>query len=346
MQCAVCDKAFDTVQLGESQVAYCSSCTAYWLDQTRQFAVFQYWLAASSPAPRHRRFKEMNPTNGYCPVCNIDVRPMAVPHTGVQVLLCQSCRGIWLYENAIPFLLRWWKGTRDSYKPYTTTHSTDRRIRLEEGELTRAVTFQLEDLNPVRRFPAVVISIIMVCTLALFVAPLLQSYPSLLFVPSSFFNSPVNNLYSLFTSLFLHIDPTHLIGNMYFLYLFGDNIEDRIGHWKFGLAFLSLGTLASLGHAFLTQSPNIQTLGASGAISGIMGGYLFLYPNVRMKTHKLFLFIPFAIEFPAWVYIGLWFVFLQLFYSVSQSNVAWIAHLSGLFSGYVLFFIMKKLDLL
>lgn len=151
--------------------------------------------------------------------------------------------------------------------------------------------------------------------------------------------------FTLITSLFMHGGIAHLLGNMLFLWIFGDNIEDRLGHVRYIIFYLVCGVLASLAHVFTTvalaaseASLLIPSLGASGAISGVLGGYLLLFP-----TKKVVVLISwFVTAVPAFIAIGLWFVFqiinsLGMLGSGSQAGgVAYAAHIGGFVAGLVL----------
>ena len=150
---------------------------------------------------------------------------------------------------------------------------------------------------------------------------------------------------TLFTSMFMHGGIAHIAGNMLFLWIFGDNIEDRLGHIKYLIFYLLCGVLASLAHVFATaalagQAENmlVPSLGASGAISGVLGGYILLHPTRRV-TVILFRFLT---QVPAYVAIGLWFVFqlisgLGMLGEGSQTGgVAYAAHIGGFVAGLVL----------
>jgi len=150
---------------------------------------------------------------------------------------------------------------------------------------------------------------------------------------------------TLFTSMFMHGGIAHIAGNMLFLWIFGDNIEDRLGHVKYLIFYLVCGLIASLAHVFATaalagQAENmlVPSLGASGAISGVLGGYILLHPKRRV-TVILFRFLT---QVPAYVAIGLWFVFqlisgLGMLGEGSQTGgVAYAAHIGGFVAGLVL----------
>jgi len=157
--------------------------------------------------------------------------------------------------------------------------------------------------------------------------------------------TPGSVYFTLFTSMFMHGGFMHLGGNMLFLWIFGDNIEDRLGHVKYLIFYLLCGVIASLAHVFTTgvfaTSENallVPSLGASGAISGVLGGYILLHPKRRV-TVILFRFLT---DVPAYVAIGIWFAFqlisgLGMFGGGSQSGgVAYAAHVGGFLAGLVL----------
>ncbi len=157
--------------------------------------------------------------------------------------------------------------------------------------------------------------------------------------------TPVSVYLTLFTSMFMHGGIAHIAGNMLFLWIFGDNIEDRMGHLRYVVFYLLCGVIASLAHVFATaafatdqSSLMVPSLGASGAISGVLGGYILLFPTRRV-TVILFRFLT---DVPAYVAIGVWFAF-QLISGLGmlgggsqQGGVAYAAHVGGFVAGLVL----------
>jgi membrane associated rhomboid family serine protease len=146
---------------------------------------------------------------------------------------------------------------------------------------------------------------------------------------------------TLLFSMFMHGSIAHIAGNMLFLYIFGDNVEDALGSVRFLLFYLICGLLASLAHVastyFLGQNTAIPSLGASGAISGVLAGYLVLFPNRRVRV----LMGRVLTEVPALVAVGLWFIFqlingLGLFSGGEADGVAYAAHIGGFIAGLVL----------
>jgi membrane associated rhomboid family serine protease len=153
------------------------------------------------------------------------------------------------------------------------------------------------------------------------------------------------NLHTLFTSLFLHADIFHIGGNMLYLYIFGDNIEDAFGHFRFLLFYFVCGLVADFAHILtITSSAGllIPTLGASGAISGVMGAYILLYPRSRIETLVLTIVIT-VVSVPAVFFLGFWFI-LQLLYTWLGigGNVAYGAHIGGFVAGMIVGLIVKR----
>ena len=151
--------------------------------------------------------------------------------------------------------------------------------------------------------------------------------------------TPVPPWMTLFTAIFMHGSIMHLVGNMWFLYIFGDNIEDDMGHVKYLLFYLACGVLASIAFVALNRVGEAATtpcLGASGAISGVLGGYLVLHPHRRVTL----ILIRILVDVPAYVAVGLWFLFQVvsgLFESGSGGGgVAYSAHVAGFIAGMVL----------
>jgi membrane associated rhomboid family serine protease len=138
------------------------------------------------------------------------------------------------------------------------------------------------------------------------------------------------------SSIFMHGSFTHIFGNMLFLWIFGDNIENRIGHIRYGVFYLITGFLATIAHVATDTSSVIPTLGASGAISGVLGGYLLLFPNKQVKA-IMFSFMMTTI--PAFVAVGLWIAFqlVQGYMSGTHGGgVAYAAHVGGFIAGLAL----------
>jgi membrane associated rhomboid family serine protease len=143
------------------------------------------------------------------------------------------------------------------------------------------------------------------------------------------------------TSMFLHGGWMHLIGNMWFLWVFGDNVEDRLGHFSYFYFYLVCGFGAGLAHVVMNLNSAVPSLGASGAISGVLGAYIVLYPKARILTLVPLIFFWFTVNLPAYVILGYWFV-IQFFSGISSvgtrasGGVAYWAHIGGFALGVML----------
>jgi membrane associated rhomboid family serine protease len=149
-------------------------------------------------------------------------------------------------------------------------------------------------------------------------------------------------------SMFLHGGWMHFLGNMLFLWVFGDNVEDRLGHFRFLLFYLLAGYAATFAHAWFNPLSTVPAIGASGAISGVLGAYLFLHPRAKIVTVVWFLFFIRFVEIPAIVYLPIWFI-LQLLPGLTSLNavegaaaggVAWWAHIGGFVAGPLLLLLL------
>ena len=146
---------------------------------------------------------------------------------------------------------------------------------------------------------------------------------------------------SLFSSMFLHGGFLHLAGNMLYLWIFGDNVEDQLGHVKFFIFYIMCGLAASLLHIFTSPNSQVPMVGASGAIAGVLGAYMIRFPKARILTLIFFGFFIRVIRVPALFVLGFWFI-LQLLYALpsigsTSGGVAWFAHVGGFLAGIVLF---------
>jgi membrane associated rhomboid family serine protease len=152
--------------------------------------------------------------------------------------------------------------------------------------------------------------------------------------------------YTLITATFLHAGWLHIGSNMLFLYIFGDNVEDSLGHIKYLFFYLFVGALANFAQAYLSPHSAIPLLGASGAIAGVLGCYIFFYPHARVLTLIPILFFITIREIPAFFLLGVWFILQtvngtlalssELVTKQSVGGIAWWAHASGFVSGMLL----------
>lgn len=200
--------------------------------------------------------------------------------------------------------------------------------------------FPLADINrPLR--PPVVVKLLVLLNAIVFGYELLLSpaarealFYDYGFVPRLFWSNPLGESYRLFTSQFIHGGFSHIIGNMWFLWVFGDNVEDRLGSGRFTLFYLIGGALAALAQGVYEPSSTSPMVGASGAISAVMGAYLVMFPRAQILT-LLWLIIPFTFYLPAYVYLGYWALLQFISGLAGGSSVAFWAHLGGFVWGWL-----------
>lgn len=164
------------------------------------------------------------------------------------------------------------------------------------------------------------------------------------FIPQRFLVNPASDFLTLFTSMFMHAGWLHISGNMLYLWIFGDNVEDRFGHMKFLLFYLTCGIAATFSQMAFNMHSEIPNLGASGAIAGVLGAYILMFPKAQVKVLMGRAIVP----MPAIVVLGFW-IALQFFSGVgsimTQSDnggVAYMAHIGGFFTGLILAFFLRK----
>jgi len=207
----------------------------------------------------------------------------------------------------------------------------------------------LRDHNPIRTTPFVNYLLIALNVLMFFWEVQLgrNFEPALVqvaFIPARFWQGGmlVPELIRIFVSMFLHGGLLHIGGNMLYLWIFGDNIEDRLGHFPYLVFYLACGFLATFAHAFFNPASRMPSIGASGAIAGVLGAYLILFPTARVTTLIPIIFFIIVREIPAVFLLGFWFV-IQFFSgwgslgaAQDTGGVAYFAHIGGFVAGMIL----------
>ena len=207
----------------------------------------------------------------------------------------------------------------------------------------------LRDVIPSRTTPGVTITLIVLNVLIYLFGLMLTDRGRDAFIIAFGLVPAYFSLVNVFTAMFVHGGFAHLAGNMLFLWIFGDNVEDRLGHGRFIAFYLMCGVAAAFAQTFLQPNSLVPMVGASGAIAGVMGAYLILYPHSRVLM--LFPFPVFLFELPAIVFLVIWFL-IQFLNGVSQlpffeqdaisGGVAFWAHVMGFVMGVILVGIMKR----
>jgi len=224
--------------------------------------------------------------------------------------------------------------------------------------------FPLKDNIPAKSFPFVNIGLIMI-NAAFFLYQLShkgQEFDQLIytlgFVPARFLAIHGDNLLapagflSVFSSMFLHANLLHLLSNMWVLWIFGDNVEDCMGHGRYFLFFLLCGIASVFAQTVSNPQSTLPMVGASGAISGVLGAYFLTYPHARILTLVPIIILFYLIELPAYVFLGFWFAiqFVQgSLYSMNShqavgGGVAWWAHVGGFVAGVMLLYVFRCKD--
>lgn len=212
--------------------------------------------------------------------------------------------------------------------------------------------FPLRDSIPSDLWPAVNIMLIVACS-AVFIFELLLGsrlnalFQAAAFIPARLFfphavlrvGLPVygllGNIATVFSSMFLHGGWLHIIGNMWFLYIFGDNVEDALGHGRYLLFYLGGGMAAALTQGIISPGSVVPTIGASGAIAAVLGAYMVWFPHARVRTLVFLLVFVTVIDIPALLFLGYWFLLqffqgtLSLAAAPGAGGIAWFAHIGG-----------------
>jgi membrane associated rhomboid family serine protease len=208
----------------------------------------------------------------------------------------------------------------------------------------------LRDDNPTRSTPVVNVALIALCAIVFFWQLMLPAREAqravylLGFIPAVFFGRAdlpqhwIPPEQSIVTSMFMHGGWIHLIGNMLYLWIFGDNVEDRVGHARFVVFYLACGLVAALAQGLPDMTSTVPMIGASGAISGVLGAYIVLYPRANVLVALPLLIVFYTLRVPAWVVLGMWFVgqLLSSLGAAQGGGVAFGAHVGGFIAGVAL----------
>jgi membrane associated rhomboid family serine protease/Zn-finger nucleic acid-binding protein len=295
--------------------------------------------------------------NRLCPQCNSPLKKFNYSYDSNIILdKCLKCDGIWADGVEVQKVASYLKDNpeiislgKDLVKQVQVMEDLKELGSFKKDFEGKGVPFwpyfpriilPLSDDVPKEKMPAVTVSIIAVCLIIyvcqfIYVTDAGGFFYKYGFLPWNFFSL------GLFSSMFLHIGPLHLVGNMLFLWIFGDNVEDRFSHLGFVFFYLLCGIFASLVHSIFNSGSNLPVIGASGAVSGVMGAYYIFYPGARIKLLVWYRIV----HLPAVFYLAVWFVYQFAAGILSKSgmylDVAWFAHIGGFVFGAVVAFIIK-----
>lgn len=341
--------AIEATPAGSIELDYCPNCRGIWFDRGELEAlllqvrsdILPIGLPESSDQPAERR----------CPHHNIlmlerrlsTARLRSSMYTtgneslpdGVSIDQCPACLGIWLDGGELGQITQAMRAP--SLHPLLKP-SAEPPPHLESDRPTSGLLWAfmfltglpIEQWQPRKRFPVVVLSIIILCVM-MFGVEMGSSHPTELvqalgLVPK---RALAGALLPWFSHMFLHGGLWHLIGNLYFLWVFGDNVEDRLGKSRFVMLYLASGLLAGLLQCLIQSHSEMPVVGASGAISGVMAAYAILFPNARLVS----LIWVVQVQWKTSTYLGVWLLLQFLGASMGRSNVAWWAHIGGFAAG-------------
>jgi membrane associated rhomboid family serine protease len=298
---------------------------------------------------KHSSFEEP-PDRRFCPKCNQIFTGKTIGTSDVRVVRCVNCRGLWIQTSQLERLISWYRSATPAEQLLAEDfeEKKEQRMLSMDGNFVAGLLGLVFDENPTARFAWVTVTLIL-ANVGIFVWFMLhpEGMDSFMLTPAKLINAPLRNSYTLITSMFLHANILHILGNMYFLFIFGDNVEERIGGGAFITFYLAAGIVANLLHVFITSRPEIPALGASGAISGVMGGYRVLYPEATIRSHFVKYGIPVAFRLPVYLYFAMWFIgLLAMSVAYEARGVAWDAHISGFIFGVACMYLMKRLEAL
>ena len=327
--CARCSFPLQALSNGQVEIDHCGRCGGYFLDPGEGRALFgesadpAYWFGAGAA-------RDVGPTTMRCPgdgqvlhayVLSGQTTAGAVDE--VEVDFCQSCRGVWLDQGEGERLAAL---ARDA-----APADADERPGKASYFFQLFTGMPIEAWNPVRRPPWIVRSLVVVLA-AIFALQVFGPWPiaeTYSLRPSEFLRG--HRYHTVLTHAFLHGGLFHLLGNLYFLYTFGDNIESDLGKRRFTAIYLTAAIVAGVAQVGLGPIGTSAILGASGAIAALIGTYWVLYPRVKLWVVWFF----FRFRVATWLWIGLWLAFNLLGAYLGQGAIAYWAHIGGFVVGVI-----------
>ena len=338
--CPKCRKPMHPLSLEGVEVDLCPDCLGMWFDSgelSRAAGLVFNTDAQGAALARASR------TVFRCPLCAMPLYSRELdPGSAILVEQCVKCSGLFLDRDEFTRAREHYKGVgarrrmpRPGREPVPDLPSS---IDPDSGTLAffQLLTgLPLELDVPQTLFPPVVTALI-VTNVVVLIAAFLGGFEEWIYalglVPDDVLEG--RNLYTFLTSMFMHGGVLHILGNMYFLYIAGDNVEERFGQVPFLGFYLLCGLVAGLGHVLGEAASYVPVVGASGAISGVLGAYMVLFPHTRFRLRWFyFLWHHVAIDMPAWAYFGFWILLQVVYAEMGVPGVAWWAHIGGFACG-------------
>jgi len=376
LSCPACGSSLRTIRNNRVEVDICPKCRGTWFDRDELQPFLKTLATAAETEEDELRISTRQVTPGYnvlqddrtCPRDGTEMSTFNFAYdSNVFLDRCPQCAGVWADGDEVPRLATYIKGN-----PYQTTlgeaiaihqdalarhkdpsyrgsfeESVDlAQVRSVLGTFLPLVALPFSDDEVRDKVPYLTISFIAV-NLVLFALTILKAVPlnALAVLPQDVVSG--ERIYSLFTHIFIHAGIFHFVSNMLYLWVFGDNIEDRLGHVWFVVFYLASGLFAAIAQVGFTHVAypgiNVPMVGASGAISGILGAYCILCPGARLRLLVWFE----VVEIPAAVHLGLWFVVnlgYALLFAGPESTTAWTAHVGGFSAGLLCGVAVKQIE--
>ncbi|NRA94938.1 MAG: rhomboid family intramembrane serine protease [Planctomycetes bacterium] len=337
-QCPRCFYPLKIVGDGTSELAQCHRCHGAWV--LPREAIRRFGLGADPATWEKLNIAESRGVSSLmCPDGHgaLAVLILRDEQGAVEVDTCAQCEGLWLDAHegrALSNIARRQGKRKDPYSPDV------------KGYLFQLLTgFPVEEWNPVRRTPVVMLSLlgaILAAAVAQIVFMYLRPLEEQLAFVDAMFVVPATILdggapWTLFTYMFFHIGIVHLLGNLWFLWLFGDNVEDALGRGKALTLYLAAGLVGGLAHIVAFPTDTTPLVGASGAIAGLMGAYLVLFPRIRVWVVWFF----FPIRLHATTYLLIWIGLQFLGMLLGQRDIAWWVHIGGFTAGVLMALMLR-----
>jgi membrane associated rhomboid family serine protease/Zn-finger nucleic acid-binding protein len=370
MKCPNCQLQSKEIELTQKIVSenlvidYCPQCNGVWLGQAElsQFVkrIEEYINGLELKEILNRKPQQVTSQSltKDCPVCSAPLKTFNYAYdSNIFLDRCPSCNGIWADSGEIISIAKYIKGHPflDAYGKSLAEYVQGQRELTEITEVTKTplltrrlgYSFFSFNLFPIPLSDTAPLTIIPYATLSLiglniivFILMLTTSNIEY-FYETYGLHSPINPL-AIFSHQFLHAGWEHIIGNMFFLYLFGDNMEEALGHLKFLIFYLIVGALSGTTDILISGHPEIPRVGASGAISAIMGGYYLLFPKSKVKVFMWGTTFHIYAQFYFAFWIGYQILMAMLFSVTYASGIAWFAHISGFFGGMIIAYLLRK----
>jgi membrane associated rhomboid family serine protease len=371
LKCPECTALMIPFSCENAVIDKCPQCSGIWFDH-REIGVFKQSLGKFDYSEFKLVVEPSEPASyhiSHCPRCKDQVLDeIAYSYNAkVKTSKCEKCQGLWLPFKQLVNLMdmtRVGQLIQPHLRGLAEEIEKSRRNSAFYGQVKNFGDLLNTKIHPYRSwqsvgllpiilplydtlerniFPLVTVSLIFANLVIFYSKTFAFSLPVSAFIDYALIPAHLSEpakWKTLFSHMFFHANNLHLIGNMFYLWLFGDNVEESLGTLRFVTLYLATGIIAAISYAFCFPSSDIPMIGASGAISGVLGSYLVLHPNATIRTMVFFTIL----DIPAWFILTAWFA-LQVIcsYIPLLSRVAWEAHIAGFIAGVLFTYLLKYL---